>query len=87
MDIFLVKYDDSGNVLWAKSAGGTDWDEGNSVAVDAYGNIYVTGYFDSPTITFDSDNLTNAGNWDIFLVKYDASGTVTVGKKCLGSGL
>ena len=57
-NIYLVKYDASGNVLFAKSAMGTEWDEGYSVAVDACGNAYMTGYFDSPTIIFDSFTLT-----------------------------
>jgi hypothetical protein len=74
-DIFLVKYDSNGNVLWAKSAGGTGYDWGTSVATDANGNCYVTGYFSSSSITFGS-SLTNAGDEDIFLVKYDANGNV-----------
>src|ERR1043166_8324856 len=35
LNIFIVKYDGSGNVLWAKSAGGTLDDWGNSVTADA----------------------------------------------------
>ncbi len=64
--------------LWAKSAGGTSNDFGQSIAVDANGNSYVTGSFGSPTITFGSTTLTNSssGNGDIFVVKYDASGNV-----------
>ncbi len=46
---------------------GTEWDEGYSVTLDASGNAYMTGYFDSPTITFDSYTLTDAGNGDISL--------------------
>jgi len=83
-DIFLAKYDANGNVLWAKSAGGKFGDEANSVAVDASGNIYVTGDFESPTITFDSTTLTNAGFNDIFLTKYDANGNVLWAKSAGG---
>ncbi|PIX33238.1 MAG: hypothetical protein COZ59_09695, partial [Bacteroidetes bacterium CG_4_8_14_3_um_filter_31_14] len=36
------------NFLWAKSAGGTFEDGGNSCSTDANGNIIATGYFDSP---------------------------------------
>jgi hypothetical protein len=84
-DIFFVKYDASGNVLWAKSAGGTDNDEVYSVATDANGNCFVTGSFDSPSITFGSYTLTNAGGRDIFLVKYDASGNVLWAKSAGGT--
>jgi hypothetical protein len=85
MDMFLVKYDANGNVIWAKSAGGTDDDEGNSVATDANGNCFVTGSFESSSITFGSYTLTNAGNNDIFLVKYDASGNVIWAKSAGGT--
>jgi len=84
-DVFLVKYDTNGNVLWAKSAGGTNFDWGKSVTVDALGNAYVTGYFESPTITFGSFTLTNNGLGDVFLVKYDANGIVQWAKSAIGT--
>ncbi len=84
-DIFVVKYDSSGNVVWAKSASGTSLDEGYSITVDANGNSYVTGYFYSPTITFDTATLTSSGGGDIFIVKYDASGNVVWVKSAGGT--
>ncbi|MEK6616209.1 MAG: T9SS type A sorting domain-containing protein, partial [Bacteroidota bacterium] len=72
--MFFVKYDPSGNVLWAKSAGGTSYDEANSVTADASGNIIAAGFFKSPTITFGSTTLTNTGNSpDMFIVKLSSS--------------
>ena len=45
-DLFVGKQDASGNWLWARSAGGASGDdEGRDVAVDAAGNVYVTGIF------------------------------------------
>jgi hypothetical protein len=75
-DISLTKYDANGNVLWAKSAGGTQGDIAYSIAVDASGNTYMTGYFYSPILTIGSYTLTNAGIDDAFLAKYDANGNV-----------
>jgi len=78
-DIFLAKYDAAGNVLWAKCAGGTYWDEPNSVVTDVAGNIYMAGIVYSATIVFGTTTLTNSGNvayCEMFIVKYDASGNV-----------
>ncbi len=76
-DIFLAKYDASGNYLWAKSMGGTSGDYGHSVKVDGNGNAYVTGFFQK-TVDFDPSvstaNLSAKGGADIFLAKYDVSG-------------
>jgi len=66
----------SPNYLWVKSAGGTSVDVGNSCSTDVSGNIIAIGYFSSSTITFGTTTLTSAGSWDIFIVKYDANGTV-----------
>ena len=75
-DIFIVKYDASGNVIWAKSAGGSDYDISRSIATDNLGNVYITGGFNSSSITFGSTTLTNTGfmEEDVFIAKYDAMG-------------
>ena len=84
--VFLTKYNANGNVLWAKKAVSTSDDYGNSVTADALGNVFVTGYFASPTISFGSYTLTNSGNYDIFIVKYDAGGNVLWAKSAGGAG-
>ncbi len=69
-DIFLIKYDTSGTRIWTKQLGTTVDDAGLGVAVDPADNIYVTGY------TFGNlDGNINQGWYDIFLIKYDTSGT------------
>lgn len=87
-DLYLVKYDPAGNVIWAKSAGGDDLDASNSVAVDKLGNVYLTGYFKSSSLTFGSTTLVNAGGsiYDLFLVKYDAGGNVLWAESSGGTG-
>jgi hypothetical protein len=75
-NFFIVKYDPSGNVLWAKNAGGVQHDGGHSVATDPAGNVYAAGSFYSNKIIFGNDTLFRVGNDDIFLVKYDSSGNV-----------
>lgn len=68
-DVFVVKYDPSGNVLWAKSGGGTTWDLATAISTDISGNVFLTGYFSSPSLTFGTEVLTTAGSYDIFVAK------------------
>lgn len=79
-DMFIAKYDSVGNLLWVKGAGGTKIDSGKDINTDDVGNVYVTGQFYSPTITFGTSLLTNVGGMGyslaLFIVKYDSSGTL-----------
>jgi len=78
-NMLIVKYDPQGNILWAKSATGSGNDIGTGLSIDASGDIYVTGYYSSPTIAFGKDTLTNFSSNDsnsIFIVKYDSSGNI-----------
>lgn len=68
------------NFNWNKKAGGTLRDQGDALAVDKAGNIYVTGEYFSSNIDFgDGVNLNigavSSGNCDFFLTKYDPDGT------------
>jgi len=80
---FVVKYDVSGNVAWAKGFGGSQNDHACAVATDAVGNVYVCGYYLSPDgVKFTaSDSLTQTGVGSLFLAKYDASGNFLWVKK------
>jgi len=67
-DLFLVKYDSSGNWQWSRQLGTIADDVGYGVAADSTGNIYIAGS------TGGSLGGVNAGLNDLFLVKYDSSG-------------
>ena len=83
--IFLVKYDPSGNVVWAKSDGGGGAGDSYAVAVDTFGNVFITGTFGAPSITFGSYTLPCLGAQNVFLAKYDSSGNVLWAKRGGGS--
>jgi hypothetical protein len=75
-DVFLNKFDSSGNLEWAHTWGGEGSDAGCGVAADGSGNVYVTGYF-SATVDFDPDGgdpHTSINIADVFLSKFDSSG-------------
>ena len=86
-DIFVAKLDINGNWLWAKKAGGTDFDFGNSIAVDANGNSYVTGYF-SGSANFGTTTLTSSSEYytEIYVAKLDINGNWLWANKAGGTG-
>ena len=84
-DIFVAKLDSSANWLWAKQAGGTSSDIGYGIAVDAYGNSYVTGYFKSSSCSFGTITLNSSGYEDIFVAKMDSNGNWMWAKQAGGT--
>jgi hypothetical protein len=83
-DIFVARLDTNGNWLWAKRAGGTGHDEGDSVSIDGSGNCYMSGYFHN-SATFGSHSLTGSG-WDVFVTKLDPEGNCLWASSAGGSG-
>lgn len=52
MDIFITKFDATGNFVWAKKIGGPSSEVAEAVITDAQGYLYITGSFRS-TVDFD----------------------------------
>ncbi|MCB0132417.1 MAG: SBBP repeat-containing protein, partial [Caldilineaceae bacterium] len=87
--LFVAKYDPTGALLWTKRADGVPTDEaatvlgsgrGLDIGVDGSGNSYITGSFTGDA-TFGPDEpnetmLTSAGNWDIFMAKFEPAGAL-----------
>jgi len=86
-DIFISKFDKQGNFIWAKKIGGSNDDWASSIAVDVYGDILITGSFQS-TSDFDPGNgvfnLTSAGYYDLFLLKLNSYGNFIWAKRVGG---
>ncbi|MCX6235841.1 MAG: hypothetical protein NT175_14185, partial [Bacteroidetes bacterium] len=85
-DMLVVKFDSSGNVLWARDAGGDNDDRGLRLTIDQSDNIYVSGHFGSSTMYMEPFSLVNTGSHDIFLAKYDSNGDEKWLKGVQGSG-
>ena len=69
VDAFIVKYDSGGTEQWRRQIGTGEWDSGEGIAVDAGGNIYITGN------TRGDLGGPNQGSIDVFIAKYDSGGT------------
>ena len=76
-DIFIAKFNASGNFIWAKRIGESSVNIGTSIALDNSGYIYTTGVFWDKA-DFDpgvgTNYLTSAGTQDIFIAKFDTAG-------------
>ncbi len=70
VDFWLLRLDDSGNLLWQKCFGGTGFDIPHSIALAPNGDIIMCGSTDS----FDGQAASNHGGDDVFIVRADSSG-------------
>lgn len=84
IDIFIAKYTTAGVFQWSRRAGGSGDDEGHAISNDPSGNIYVTGYFNG-TASFSGSSVTSKGGTDVFIAKYNPSGTLLWVKKTGGT--
>jgi len=84
-EIFLAKYDASGNALWAKQAGGAANDAASSITVDENGNSYLTGFFEGTAI-FGTTTVSGRAGKNVFIAKYNTSGGLVWVKKYQGTG-
>ncbi len=74
-DIFLAKFDSSGNTVWAESFGAAGNDIGYAVTVDSADDIWMCGSY-SGTVSFGSTTLTSHAASDNFVVRLDSTGHV-----------
>jgi hypothetical protein len=76
-DIYILKLDQYGNFLWAKTFGSFSEDKGHNITVDTKETITIVGHFIG-TVDFDpgpsSHNLTSIGNANGFVLKLDTNG-------------
>ena len=70
-DAIIIKYDKNGNIIWQKNYGGSDSDHFNSI-IETQDGYIVIGESDSTSI----EGLTNKGDSDAIIVKYDKNGNI-----------
>lgn len=80
-DMFVAKYDSSGNYIWSKAFGEINTEFAEAIALDGNGFFYLTGEYSSDSLDLDPGSGTatiiNANpttSYDPYLAKYDTSG-------------
>jgi hypothetical protein len=81
-DTFIAKYDSNGIGVWATRISDTSNNQPVNLLLDSANNVCVSGYYSSnvtlynntDTTTSTFKTLTNAGNTDTFIAKYNSSG-------------
>jgi len=88
-DIFIAKFGSNSNFQWARNIGNSVSCNANSISCDINSNLYVTGSFDG-VMDFDTSPNTytlDAGTGaDIFVTKYNASGSYLWAFNSTGTG-
>ncbi len=75
-DVFIAKYNPSGNAQWASNMGGSGMDDAFGMTVSSTGDVYISGGFTSPTCIVGSSTLNNPyGSQIAFIAKFSPSGT------------
>ena len=80
IDVFVGKFDSSGNVIWAKGygCGSTGGANTSGIAVTPSHKIYVTGYFNSDSLYFGGNFLVDTSSTHTYntgyLAKLDSNG-------------
>ena len=72
-DVFVAKLSPTGAHLWSKRFGDSQPQVGSGTAVDAAGNVFLSGYF-LGTMNFGGMNLPTVGGADTYIVKLDPAG-------------
>jgi len=88
IDVFVTKLNSSGeNLIYSTYLGGDGDDFGKSIAVDAFGAVYVTGGTNSTDFPTLNPFQTDQGNYDVFVTKLDTGGSSLIYSSYLGGNL
>lgn len=88
-DVFIAKYNSSGNLQWARSVGGSSGEIGRSIKLDVSGNIWVCGNFAGVVDLDPGPGVTSytSGFSDAFILKLNNSGNYIWSGVVAGNGM
>ena len=89
-DVSIVKYSNSGNFIWARGVGGSNYEFPAGIVTNRYGEVFCCGSFRG-TADFNPGqevfNLNSSDGWDdIFILKLSADGNLIWAEKTGGPG-
>ena len=93
-DVFVAKYSSAGDVVWAARIAGTTTsiEQGNAIATDSSGNVFVTGYYSAALTVYNQGPSGTAGTTlpftggnDVFVAKYSSAGDVVWAARIAGT--
>jgi Beta-propeller repeat/FIMAH domain len=87
-DLFVAKVSANGTLAYSTYLGGSAWEDGGTIAVDAAGQAHVAGYtlsFNFPTVRAQQAVFAGGGS-DAFVTKLDATGAIVYSTFLGGSG-
>lgn len=82
-DIWLVKFDENGELLWEQNYGGPAFDAAHSISLAKDGGFIISGNSKS----IGNDLISNFGENDLWIIKTTASGELQWQKTIGGTGL
>ena len=80
-DFWVLKISEDGNLIWEKSFGGSEIDEGRAITATEDGNFMIVG----DTRSSDNNVSTNKGAADLWMLKINPEGTILWEKSFGGS--
>jgi hypothetical protein len=86
-DLYLAKFSANGDLMWSTFLGGTDLDDCKSLCVNSNQEITLLGRTMSADIPLAGSPAQNtpAGNYDLFLARFDSAGVFFYGSYLGGS--
>jgi RHS repeat-associated protein len=84
-DAFVTKLNAAGSIVYSTYLGGSDQEDGLGIAVDTFGDAYVTGVtYSSNYPTVNAVQATYGGSRDAFVTKFNPTGSALVYSTYLG---